>query len=126
MKSFLPPIFLLCAILAFSLWNCALITRDTQRWSEPLEQAAQSAEADDWSSATKQLTSSYNDWCAHQTYLHIVAEHDAVDGAEAIYRRAFAYAAAQESSDFRAELADLCNQLRLLAEMEEVSIKNVL
>lgn len=126
MKSFLPPILLLCAILTFSLWNCAGIARDTHRWSEPLEEAAQLAEAEDWQAAVKRLSGSYADWSAHQTYLHIVAEHAAVDGAEAMYRRAFAYAAARESSEFQADLADLCNQLRLLSEMEEVNIKNVL
>ena len=43
-----------------------------------------------------------------------------------MYRRAMAFAAARESSELRAELADLRDQLRLLAEMERFSIKNVL
>ena len=60
------------------------------------------------------------------TYLHIVTEHDAINDAEAMYRRALAFAATRESTEFRAELADLRDQLRLLAEMERFSIKNVL
>ena len=53
-------------------------------------------------------------------------EHDAVDDAEAMYRRAMAFAAAEEPSEFRAEIADLSDQLRLLSEMEQCSIKNIL
>ena len=49
-----------------------------------------------------------------------------MDDAEAMYRRCAAFAAAEEPSEFRAELADLDDQLRLLAEMERFSIKNVL
>lgn len=49
-----------------------------------------------------------------------------MDDAEAMYRRAMAFAATRELTEFRAELADLRDQLRLLAEMERFSVKNVL
>lgn len=57
--------------------------------------------------ATAELVDSYKDWSAHQTYLHIVSEHEAVDDAETMYRRAMAFAAAREPNEFRAELSDL-------------------
>ena len=56
----------------------------------------------------------------------LVTEHDAVDDAEAMYRRAMAFAATRETTEFRAELADLRDQLRLLAEMERFNVKNIL
>ena len=49
-----------------------------------------------------------------------------MDAAEAMYHRALAFAQSEEDSELRAELADLRDQLRLLAEMEEFSVKNVL
>ena len=58
--------------------------------------------------------------------LHIVARHDTVDDAEAMYRRALAFAATRELTEFRAEISDLRDQLRLLAETERLDIKNVL
>ena len=61
-----------------------------------------------------------------QTYLHIVSHHDAVDDAEAMYRRAMAFAETQEITEFRAELSDLMDQLRLISEMEALNIRNVL
>ena len=125
-RPWLIPLAVLTAILAFCLWNSAAMTGHTDRWRAQLAQAGELARAEDFSGAAEALEASYRDWSRHQTYLHIVTEHDAVDDAEAMYRRAAAFAAAQEPSELRAELADLNDQLRLLAEMERFSIKNVL
>ena len=125
-KNFLRPIAVLAAILAFSLWNSHAMTAGTDRWRSQLQQADALMQAENWPDTVAALTKSYEDWSQHQTWLHIVSEHDAVDDAEAMYRRAMAFAAARESSELRAELADLRDQLRLLAEMERFSIKNVL
>ena len=125
-KNFLPPIAVLAAILAFSLWNSHAMTAGTDRWRSQLQQADALMQAENWPDTVAALTKSYEDWSQHQTWLHIVSEHDAVDDAEAMYRRAMAFAAAREPSELRAELADLRDQLRLLAEMERFSIKNVL
>ena len=118
--SLLAGIGLACAI------NCRCMTARTDRWSGQIEASESLAQAGRWNAASAALQGSYADWSASQTYLHIVAEHEAVDGAEAMYRRAAAFAAEEESSEFRAELADLRNQLRLLAEMERFSVKNIL
>ena len=126
LRPYLPPLALLAAILAFSLWNSACMTLQTDRWREQLRQADALAQTEDWPGAGKALTASYEDWSDHQTYLHIVSEHDAVDDAEAMYHRCLAFAVTQEVTEFRAELADLRDQLRLLAEMERFSIGNVL
>ena len=126
MKAYLKPLAVLAAILAFALWNGAAMTAHTDRWRAQVEQADALAQAEDWSRAVEILADSYADWSGKQTYLHIVTEHDAVDDAEAMYRRAKAFAGAREPSEFQAELADLMDQLRLLAEMETGSIRNIL
>ena len=125
-KSLAVPLAVLGVILAFALWNSRCVTAETDRWREQLRQAELLAQAGEWERAAAALSDSYGDWAARQTYLHIVAEHDAIDGAESMYRRAMAFAATEELSEFRAEVADLRDQLRLLAEMEEFSIGNVL
>lgn len=126
MKSFALPLLLLAAILALSIWNCRAMETDTIRWSDQLEQADALAVSGDWDLTRSGLEESYVDWSRSQTYLHIVAEHEAVDGAEEMYRRAKSFAQEEELTEFRAEVTDLRNQLRLLAEMERFSIKNVL
>ena len=125
-KDMLPPVGVLAVILAFALWNSAVITGHTQRWRDQLQQAEALALDENWQAAGDALAKSYEDWSERQVFLHIVSEHEAVDDAEAMYRRAMAFAAEQESSEFRAELADLQDQLRLLAEMERKKKKNVL
>ena len=125
-KDMLPSVGVLAVILAFALWNSAVITGHTQRWRDQLQQAEALALDENWQAAGDALAKSYEDWSERQVFLHIVSEHEAVDDAEAVYRRAMAFAAEQESSEFRAELADLQDQLRLLAEMERFSLKNVL
>lgn len=125
-KDMIPPVAVLAVILAFALWNSAAITDHTQRWREQLQQVEKLAASENWREAADALSESYEDWSSRQVFLHIVSEHEAVDDAEAMYRRAMAFAEEQESSEFRAELADLQDQLRLLAEMERFSLKNVL
>jgi len=120
------PALVLAAVLAFALWNSAAMNRHVCRWQDQLQQVEALAQRGDWTGAESRLEDSYQDWTSRQTYLHIVTEHDAVDDAEAMYRRALAFAAAQEPSEFQAELSDLSDQLRLLAEMEALSIRNVL
>lgn len=126
MKGILPPLVLLAGLLAFSLWNGDRITDDTARWRAQLQQADTLAQSEDWTGALSALSDSYADWSERQTYLHVVSQHSAVDEAEAMYRRCQAFAAARELSEFRAELAGLREQLRLLAEMERFSVRNIL
>ena len=126
MKHFFPPLAVLAAILALSLWNARVMERQTSRLRTQLLQSQRLAAAEDWQGAENTLSDSYEDWTGRQTYLHIVTEHDAVDDAEAMYRRALAFAAVREAAEFQAEVADLRDQLRLLSEMEACSIRNIL
>lgn len=125
-KGFLLPAAALGAILAFCLWNSAAMAAHAARWQDQLDQADRLAQSEDWESAAAAIRAGYADWTARQTYLHVVTNHDAVDGAEAMYHRALAFAESREGSELRAELADLRDQLRELAEMEELSLRNVL
>lgn len=120
------PFAALAAILALSLWNGAVMASDTGRWRAQLDGIAPLIDAEDWPAIEHLLVESYSDWSARQTYLHTVTEHSAVDDAEAMYRRCMAFAAAREPSELRAETADLRQQLRLLAEMERLSLRNIL
>ena len=125
-RMLLPPIFVLAALLAFSLWNIHHMEGETDRWREQLQAADRLALSGEWAEALDALWESYDDWSHSQTYLHIVSHHDAVDDAEAMYRRAKASLDGQETEEYRAELADLIHQLLALEEQEELSLGNVL
>ena len=125
-KGYLIPIAILAVILGFALWNGITIQKNTARWSSQLQQAVQMISTENWDSINCTLQNSYNDWQNRQTYLHIVLEHDAINDADAMYRRALAFTKAQEPKELRAELADLQDQLKQITEMEQLSLKNIL
>ena len=106
--------------------NGITIQKNTARWSSQLQQAVQMISTENWDSINCTLQNSYNDWQNRQTHLHIVLEHDAINDADAMYRRALAFTKAQEPKELRAELANLQDQLTLLTEMERLSLKNIL
>ena len=122
MRAYGISVGILAAILVFSLWNSSYMTASTVRWREQLQQADAQAQSEAWTEAVDTLAGSYDDWSESQTYLHIVARHDTVDDAEAMYRRALAFAATRELTEFRAEISDLRDQLRLLAETERLDM----
>ena len=125
-RSYLPSLAVLAAMLAFSLWCGASAQADAQRWQTQLEQAEQLASQEDWSGAAEALSAGYRDWSSRQFRLHIIQRHDILSAAEAMYCRALAFASAEEESEFRAELADLRTQLRILSEAEQFDLKNIL
>ena len=120
MRAYGISVGILAAVLVFSLWNSSYMTASTARWRDQLQQADAQAQSESWTEAVDTLAGSYDDWSESQTYLHIVARHDTVDDAEAMYRRALAFAATRELTEFRAEVSDLRDQLRLLAETERL------
>lgn len=126
MKAYLLSTLTLLAVLSLALWNTASMTERTQRWQSQLDQVESLAEGGAWEEAATTLEESYDDWSSSQTYLHIVSHHDVLDEAEAMYRRSAVFIHIREESSLLGELSDLRHQLRLLAEMEQLSIKNVL
>ena len=125
-RMLLPPVLVLAALLAVSLWNIRRTDAETDRWRTQLQAADRLALSGEWAETLDALWESYDDWSHSQTYLHIVSHHDVVDDAEAMYRRAIAFAETEEITEFHAELSDLRDQLRLIAEMESLNIRNVL
>mgnify|MGYP000322082990 FL=1 len=126
MKAYFLSVLTLLAVLSLALWNSASMAGRTQRWQGQLDQVEALATDGAWEEAYQALEESYGDWSSSQAYLHIVSHHDVLDEAEAMYRRAAVFIRLQEESSLLGELSDLRHQLRLLSEMEQLSIKNVL
>ena len=122
----LPPLLILAVLLLFCLWTGRRVGTDTERWRAPLIQSSEAALLGDWDAAGDLLAASYDDWRSRQFFLHVTVQHEVVEDAEAMYRRAIAFGETEELSEFHAELSDLRDQLRLIAEMEALNIRNVL
>ena len=126
MRHWLPPLAILAGLLAFCIWDASQMRQETLRWRDQLQQADQLAAAENWPAALAALEDSYQDWSTRRLYLHTVAPRDAVDDAEAMYLRAIAFAKTTEITEFRAELSDLRDQLRILEDLESCRLRSIL
>ena len=81
---------------------------------------------ENWEAAEMRLEELYGRWQRQGLWLHITTEHDALNEAEGLFRRALVLAEEEDSVEFRAHIADLRSALQLLCEMEQVRVENVL
>lgn len=125
-RGYLAPFVVLAALLLCSLWNARAITTRSRRLLEQLDGAERYAYAQEWTLAAHAMESGYQDWRDCRTYLHIVARHDASNGADALYQRCILFARAGDEVSFLTELEILREQLLTLTEMEQFSVGNIL
>lgn len=126
MKPFFLASSLLALALVFCLWNSEAVSEKTRRLETLVSSAEIRAGNGDWAGAGGDVSSAYDYWLGQQTYFHIVMEHDALDSAESLFCRLLATGDAQDEAEFCADASELASQLRLLRELEEISIKNIL
>lgn len=125
MKAIRIPIFVLTALLAFSVCNAVHLTRRCALWQAELlaaDRAALSGDAAETAAALDRLDEL---WQADQVYLHIVVSHGDINNAETLLRRAVLLCQA-DSEELRPTLAELRACLGMVAETQQISIKNIL
>lgn len=126
MKYFYIPCAILALILSLSLLNAKAMDNYVTDWCEELNAAQEAAEGGYWAEAEHLIRSVHDVWDEKQSYLHIVSVHAELDEAEALLAKSLSFARDQDDAEFRANTAELITQLRLLSEIQEVSIKNIL
>ena len=126
MKIFAIPAAVLGLLLALSLWSGRYLTRQCGSWDAQLAAIDAPAAQEDWETAEARLESLYTDWRQADLWLRITAEHDALDDAEGLFRRALVLAEEEDSVEFRAHIADLRSALQRLCEMAQLRWENVL
>ena len=126
MKPLILSLGALGTILAFSLWAGSYVSARTGAWASQLSAADDSAQQERWEEAQAQLCDAYASWGRSQTFFHTIMEHAELDEAESLFATAFAACDQEDAPDFHAAMAQLASQLRLLAETQAVSIKNIL
>ena len=126
MKPLVISLAALGLILVFSLWAGSYVAARTENWSAQLDEADNFAQEERWAQAEERLRLAYADWGRSQTFFHTIMEHAELDEAESLFATAFAACDQEDAPDFHAAMAQLASQLRLLAETQAVSIKNIL
>lgn len=127
MKKFLIiPVCMLLLLTAAALLNAWHTGNLVDAWCESVEQAEIAASSGNWDLATQKLNAAHDSWTQNMVYFHIVLQHEELNDAEELFAQAESYLGAREAVDFCACSASLCSQLRVLSEMQQVSIKNIL
>ena len=125
-RFFWIPFCLLLALFSATLVNAAVADRLVEDWCTELDQLQSTAQAEDWDSVRTDLAAFHQGWDRHATYFHIILQHDELNEVESLLARADSFAFEQDEAEFRACVAELQSQLRVLSEMQEISIPNIL
>ena len=126
MRHFWIPAAVLAALLAASLWNAGQIEADVAPWREAVESAVSAAGRGDWDASLTAVRGARDDWYDHHAYFHIVIAHDELDKVDALIAKAESYAVEHDMPEFRAEAAELLEQLDILVETQKLTVRNVL
>ena len=125
MKYFWIPAAILSLLLGLSLLIAASVNAAVEPWRAALEEAAGAA-GEDWERAERIVGTARGEWEARHAQLHVVTTHDALDTADALFAAAESAAAVRDESAFRAALAQLDAQLRVVAERQQPTLRNIL
>lgn len=126
MRAVRVPVFVLAAVLAYILCNAAWVTGESQRWLEAAAQVSDAALHGSTEDAKEALDALDALWQRPQGYLHIVISHTELDEAEALLAQARAAVRQGDMQTLYPIMAELRSQFALLAETQQVSLKNIL
>ena len=126
MRAVRVPVFVLAAVLAYILCNAAWVTGESQRWLDAAAQVSDAALQGSTEDAGEALDALDALWQRPQGYLHIVISHTELDEAEALLAQARAAVRQRDMQALYPIMAELRSQFELLAETQQVSLKNIL
>ena len=125
MRAVRVPVFVLAAVLAYILCNAAWVTGESQRWLDAAAQVSDAALQEDTARAGQALDALEALWQRPQGYLHIVISHTELDEAEALLAQARAAVRQGDMQALYPIMAELRSQFELVAETQQVSLKNI-
>ena len=126
MKNLVLPLAAMAVILIFSLWAGRYVQHQTEGWEQLLEQAAQAASGADWLRVEDLLSQARENWERHKTFFHTIIEHSELNEVESLFAATEDACRRRDNQETISQLTLLVVQLRLLAETQSVSIKNIL
>lgn len=126
MKYFVIPAAVLSLLLGLALWNAAAVDAAVAPWCAALSEARESAAREDWDGAARTVEATHRAWDARRMYFHIVTAHDELEAADTLFAAAESFAAERDAAEFQACTAQLVMQLRIVAEMQRLTLKNIL
>ena len=126
LKQILPSALLLAALLALSLYCSQSLDRLTDNCTLQLTCAQQLAEQGDWEQARTITQETSRIWQSLNTPLYALLHHTEADDVLLSFCAVEEYLKLEEMDQYAAANATLIQQLKLLAEIQQHSLMNVL
>ena len=126
MKRLWLSVLLLLVMLGGTLGNSRYINALISDFEEKLTTARALSDDDNWESARALTQQVMEHWQRHDTYLHIMLPHRDIDDIHLTFQEVEEYLKLEETDQYNAANAKLIAQLALLAEMEQLNLKNIL
>lgn len=126
MKRVWIAIGLLLIVLSGTLAHSFYIASFSHDLTLLLEAAESEAEQGAWDKAEELTRTARQKWDRRSTYLHITLRHDETDEIYTGFREVAEFIQCQEGGEYSAANARLIASLELMAEAEQLTLKNVL
>ena len=117
---------LLLALLLGTVGNAWYLDGLSRSYQEQLTAAQEMAEGGGWEEARRLTDQVYQDWQGRTFYFHVLLRHTDTDAVHLTFQEVGEYLRLEELDQYTAANARLITQIGLLAEMEQLSWKNVL
>lgn len=126
MKRFWIALAILLAILGGSLANIRYVTQVSNQLVTILNQAEELAEAGDWNSARTLTRQAQEQWESHSGILYVTLCHSTADQVNTGFRETLELIQQEAEEEYSAANGVLIAEVEHLAEVEQLSLANLL
>lgn len=126
MKRLWIAVSILSVIFAATLFNSWYLDKLIENCTLRLSTAQDMTHQNAWSSATQLTEQVIQDWQDHDFYFHVMLPHKDIDEIHLTFCEVQEYLQLEETDQYTAANAKLVAQLELLAEMDQLTLKNIL
>lgn len=126
MKRLTVALLLLATVLGATIFHSRYLDRLTGGFCEQLQQAAALADRENWSQALSLTEQTLAEWELQDFYLHVMLRHTDIDAIRQTFHEVIESLRLAEPDQYTAANAKLITQLELLAEAEQLTVKNIL
>lgn len=117
---------ILLVLLVSTLCNSLYLGGIIDGYEQQLTQAHELASQGKWDESERITQQVYADWEGHDFYFHSLLRHVDIDEVRLTFHEVQEYLKLEEADQYNAANAKLITQLGLLAEMEQLTLKNIL
>ena len=126
MKALRVAIITLVLLMAAGLANSVYLTARCDDWTARLTAVTSAAESGDWAAAQREMSALQTAWREKQSYLRLTLQHAEINEADTLLHQCALYVKEQDSDSLSDAAVQLALEFDRLAELEQLSIKNVL